>query len=143
MNAKYAFINSEEGNFTIRSMCRWAGVSRSGYYEWRDRPASATRLWRDELAAIIEFLFKDSDGTYGYRRIHADLVRVGRPCDPQTVRAVMVERGLVACQPRSKGPRTTIPAHEAGHLPDLIKRDFTGSSQSTVGDGPMLGRGVG
>ena len=24
MNAKYAFINSEEGNYPVRSMCRWA-----------------------------------------------------------------------------------------------------------------------
>ena len=124
MTAKYAFINSEEGNYSIRNMCRWAIVSRSGYYEWRDRPVSATQRWRDELGDIIEVLFADSDGTYGYRRIHADLQRAGRPCDPQTVRVLMAERGLVACQPRPRGPRTTIPA-ASGALPDLVNRDFT------------------
>ena len=94
MTAKYAFINSEEGNYSIRSMCRWARVSRAGYYEWLNRPVSVTQRWRDELGDIIEVLFADSDATYGYRRIHAALVRAGRPCDPQTVRAIMAERGL-------------------------------------------------
>ena len=36
----------------------------------------------------------------------------------------MAERGLVACQPRRSGPRTTIPA-DAKDLPDLVNRDFT------------------
>mgnify|MGYP003376484871 FL=1 len=124
MTAKYAFINSEEGNYSIRSMCRWARVSRAGYYEWLNRPVSVTQRWRDELGDIIEVLFADSDATYGYRRIHAALVRACRPCDPQTVRAIMAERGLVACQPRRSGPRTTIPA-DAKDLPDLVNRDFT------------------
>ncbi|QNP56005.1 IS3 family transposase [Tessaracoccus defluvii] len=110
MSAKYAFINSEEGNYSVRNMCRWARVSRAGYYEWRERPVSATRRWRDELGDIIEVLFVESDATYGYRRIHADLVRAGRPCDPQRVRAIMAERGLVACQPRRRGqgPRSRL-----------------------------------
>ncbi len=134
MTAKYAFINSEEGNYSIRNMCRWARVSRSGYYDWRERPVSATQRWRDELADIIEVLFADSDEPYGYRRIHAALARA-RPCDPQSVRAIMAERGLVACQPRGSGPRTTIPAG-AADLPDLVRRDFTATEpgMKLVGD---------
>lgn len=124
MNAKYAFIRREEGNYPIRSMCRWAKVSRSGYYEWLDREPSATQVWREALGLVIEKIFADSDGTYGYRRVHAELLRLHRPCDPHTVRAIMAERGLVACQPRPRGPRTTIPADSKG-LPDLVRRDFT------------------
>lgn len=124
MSAKFAFIHSEEGNYSVRNMCAWAGVSRSGYYQWRDRPPSATARWRAELGALIDELFADSDQTYGYRRIHAALARSGRYCDAQTVRSIMAERGLVAARPRRKGPKTTIAA-DAGDLPDLLKRDFT------------------
>ena len=135
MSVKYAFIHSEEGNYPIRSMCRWARVSRSGYYEWCDREPSWTERWRAELGDVIEAIFTDSDGTYGHRRIHAVLVQNDRPCDPQTVRAIMRERTLVSCQPRPKGPRTTIPADSSG-LPDLLRRDFTATEPGTklVGD---------
>lgn len=124
MSAKYAFICGEEGNYSVRNMCRWAKVSTSGYHDWKTRAPSATTRWREELGELIAFLFADSDGTYGYRRIHAALARAGRHADPQTVRSIMAERGLVACQPRAKGPRTTI-SSDAGDTPDLLGRDFT------------------
>lgn len=135
MSAKYAFIHGEEGNYAIRDMCTWAKVSRSGYYDWKTREPSATDLWRAELGDLIEYLFADSDGTYGYRRIHAALARAQRYCDPQTVRSIMTERGLVACQPRAKGPRTTI-SSDAGDIPDLVRRDFTATAPGCklVGD---------
>jgi transposase InsO family protein len=132
---KYTFIRGEEGNYSVRNMCRWAGVSRAGYYEWRDRPESATAVWRRQLGDLIEVVFADSDGTYGYRRVSVVLARRGRPCDPQTVRSIMAERGLVACQPRRKGPVTTV-SSDAGDLPDLVQRDFTASEPGAklVGD---------
>ncbi len=135
MSVKYAFIHGEEGNYPVRKMCSWAQVSRSGYHDWRDREPSATARWRAELGEIIEFVFMDSDGTYGHRRIHAALARMGRPCDPQTVRSIMAERALVPCQPRRKGPVTTI-ASDAGTTPDLLRRDFTATAPATklVGD---------
>lgn len=135
MSAKYVFIRSEEGNFPVVKMCKWAGVSKSGYYDWKDRPASFTERWREELGVRIEHLFHASDATEGYRRIHVRLARAGHPCDPQTVRSIMRERGLVAVQPRRKGPVTTI-ASDAGDLPDLLQRDFTATEpgRKLVGD---------
>lgn len=135
MNVKYAFIHGEEGNYSIRNMCRWAGVSTSGYHDWKTRAPCATARWRAELGELVEYLFTDSDGTYGYRRIHAALARLGRHADPQTVRSVMAERGLLACQPRAKGPKTTI-SSDAGTIPDLLRRDFTATApgHKLVGD---------
>jgi transposase InsO family protein len=124
VSAKYAFIAGEEGNYSVRCMCAWAKVSRSGYYDWRGRAPSATAAWRAELGELIEYLFTDSDGTYGYRRIHAALGRAGRHADPQTVRSIMAERGLVACGPARRGPRTTVPGLP-GQASDLVRRDFT------------------
>ena len=80
MSARYEFIGAEYANVpaeeagnapTIVQMCRWLGVSKSGYYEWRSRPQSAAARRRELLKIKIKALFEANDGTYGYRRIHA------------------------------------------------------------------------
>jgi len=135
VSVKFAFIAGEEGNYPISKMCLWAKVSRSGYYEWRDRAPSATAVRREELAALVRFAFEHSDGTSGYRRIHAQLRRWGHYFDDETVRSVMRELGLVACQPRPFRPVTTI-AGDAAAVPDLLRRDFTAGAPGykLVGD---------
>ncbi len=135
MSAKYAFIAREEGNFPVVKMCVWANVSRSGYYEWAGREPSATARRRAELATLVKFSFERSDGTYGYRRVHAELVAWGYQVDDETVRAIMREEGLVACQPRPFRPTTTIAGDAAG-IPDLLGRDFSATEPGArlVGD---------
>ncbi len=124
MRARYEFIHSEEGNYTITLMCRCLEVSKSGYLDWRDRPPSATAERRRDLTDRIRASFEASDSTYGYRRIHAELRRMGVQVCVDTVRAIMRVEGLVAVQPRLK-VRTTIAAEDAPSRPDLVGRDFT------------------
>lgn len=124
MTERYELINREESHYPTSSMCRWAGVSRSGYYSWRDRPESITRAKRKELSIIIKDVFKDSDDTYGYRRIQAYLYRRGVRVDGATIRSIMRELSLEAGQPRAK-VRTTVPAEDLDERPDLVGRDFT------------------
>lgn len=135
MSSKYEFIDGEEGNYPMVRMLEWAQVSSSGFYEWRSRPASATARRRQDLETVVAAVFDDSDGTYGYRRVHAVLVRSGIPAGPELVRAVMRDLGLVACQPRPWRPVTTI-AGDAAEVPDLLKRDFAATAPGTklVGD---------
>jgi putative transposase len=131
----YRIIDSEEGNYPISSMCRWSAVSTSGFYEWKSRPVPTTTRRRMKLAGLIEALFHASDGTYGYRRVHADLARSGFHADDDTVRQIMRDLELVPCQPRPFRPVTTI-AGDATGLPDLLRRDFTAVVPGTklVGD---------
>jgi putative transposase len=143
---KFEFIDAEYAahRFTCNAdtpsivlMCGWLAVSRSGFYEWRDRPTSATARRRAELTLLIGKSFEDSDGTYGYRRVHADLVGWGVPCGPELVRAVMRELGLEPCQPRPwRYSLTEQDGQAAALLPDLVNRDFTAAApgQKIVGD---------
>ena len=71
MSSKYEFIDGEKANYPITKMCAWIGVSRSGFYQWRDRPASATAERRAALTVLVREIFDSNDGTYGHRRIHA------------------------------------------------------------------------
>lgn len=135
MSAKFEFIDAEKANFPIVKMCQWAEVSTSGYYEWRDRPASATAIRRAHLTKLIIAIFILSEETYGYRRVHAQLVRQGEQVSPELVRELMREQGLVACQPRPYRPTTTV-AGDTGPISDLVNRDFTADApgQKMVGD---------
>jgi transposase InsO family protein len=129
---KYEFIDAEYDAATaagttapaIMQMCRWIDVSKSGYYEWRSRPQSPAAQRRELLKIKIKALFEANDETYGYRRIHAALVRGGEQASDELVRQLMRELGLVPCQPR---PRRSLTAQDAaaGPIPDLVNRDFT------------------
>jgi len=135
----YEFIDVEYATSgaapAITLMCRWLEVSKSGYYEWRSRPESATAKRRVELKLLITKAFDDSDGTYGYRRVWWQLARWGVRAGPELVRALMRELGLVACQPRPWRPATTQQGR-TGPIPDLVNRDFTADApgRKMVGD---------
>lgn len=126
--ARYEYVDSQHNELgntdPLSKMCRWLDVSSSGFYHWRGRPQSATKARRHALSARVHHFFEDSEGTYGYRRIHADLVDEGSECSPELVRHIMRDEGLIACQPRPF--RSTTDADvEALSIPDLVKRDFT------------------
>jgi len=127
--SRYEFIDSQKTEPTNRNpvvkMCRWLDVSTSGFYHWLTRPQSATAARREALLARIRHYFEESDGTYGYRRIHADLTAEQTQCSPELIRQLMRQEGLIACQPRPFRVTTDADAEAAWSIPDLVKRDFT------------------
>jgi putative transposase len=130
VSERYEFIDAEYAKRRtcapgIQKMCTWLKVSKSGFYEWRSRPESVTAKRRAELKLIIAKSFKDSDGTYGYRRVHAELARWGITAGLELVRALMRELGLVSCQPKPWRHSLTDADPAAGPVPDLVNRDFT------------------
>lgn len=135
MSSKYELIEGEKANYPIVKMCRWANVSRAGFYEWRNRPASATAERREVLAARIVEIFDDSDSSYGYRRVHEQLMREGIDAGPELVRSIMRALGLVACQPKPY-KATTLSDPDVEGPADLVERDFTADAPGVklVGD---------
>ncbi|AMM22643.1 integrase (plasmid) [Frondihabitans sp. PAMC 28766] len=125
--SKYEYIDSQKNDpsvaHPVTRMCRWLQVSTSGFYHWASRPLSVTAGRRKALTQRIRHFFDASHGTYGYRRVHADLTDEGTWCSPELVRKVMRQEGLVACQPRPF--RVTTDGDDAATLPDLVNRDFT------------------
>jgi transposase InsO family protein len=132
VSEKYEFIAEEYARNaapgvadapTLTQMLAWLGVSKSGYYEWRDRPTSPAERRRDLLKIKIRALFESFGGTYGYRRIHAELVRAGERVGDELVRKLKRELGQVPVQPRPYRT-TTVRGPSQPDTPDLVRRDF-------------------
>jgi len=113
-----------------------AGVSNSGFHDWRTRPPSETARRRKLLEIKVEALFEANNSEYGYRRIHAALVRGGESVDDETVRKIMRDLGLEPCQPKPWRFSLTEQDGQAGPIPDLVNRDFTARNpgDKMVGD---------
>lgn len=65
----------------VQHACLTLGVSPSGYYVWKDRPASPRQLRRIWLAGEIADVHKASGGTSGALRVTAEL-KPGRGIPP-------------------------------------------------------------
>jgi putative transposase len=135
--ARYAFITAEKASsgFPIRRGCWLLKVSTSGYYASIGRPASPVMTRRSQVARAAAAAHAASDGVYGYRRVHRELVEAGTPVSLQLVRRVLRDQDLVGTAPR---PYRVTTRQEPGAVPapDLIRRDFTSPTPGAklVGD---------
>ena len=92
--AKYAVIYRHREEYPISVMCRFFGVSRSGYYDFVHRLGKPEKDF--ELAERIRQYQKKSHGTYGYRRMHLALAAQGFAFNPKTVLRVMKKYNLLS-----------------------------------------------
>jgi transposase InsO family protein len=136
IEAEYATLPAESEAPAVGQICEWLRVSKSGYYAWRTRPESETARRREVLKIKIKALFGANNEEYGYRRMHAELIRGGETIDDETVRKYMRELGLEPCQPRPWRHSLTERDGQAAAIPDLVNRDFTADKpgQKMVGD---------
>jgi putative transposase len=147
----YEVIVREEGEkpsaghtIGVRRMCQLLKVSRSGYYDWKSREPTETDRRQHELTALIEVVFERSRRTYGYRRVAAELARMGRPAGPELVRKLMRAADLHPKQCKAY-KRTTVQDPDAQPAPDLVRRDFTATApgRRLVGDITYIRVGTG
>jgi putative transposase len=113
--------------------CRAVGVSQAWFYKWVHGDVSLRRVRRAALAAQIEYLFAVHHRSYGSPRITADLHAAGWRVSPNTVAALMAERGLVARPRRRRRSTTRRGCADASSrkAPDALRRDFTAETPDT------------
>lgn len=104
-------------------MCRVLGVSRSGYYAWRQRPESQRQKENRKLLTMIKAIHRESRQTYGSPRIHAELRERGVHCGENRVARLMRLGGIQAKQKRTF-KRTTDSNHSLPVAPNRLGRQF-------------------
>jgi transposase InsO family protein len=122
---RYAWIQTQRDSYPLKLLCRVLRVSRSGYYAWRERAPSHSAQQRQQIGQAARQSHRDSHGTYGYRRVHRDLVEDHEiVCCRETVRRVMGELGLFG-RPKRRFVKTTDSDHDEPIATNLLQRDFT------------------
>jgi putative transposase len=101
----------------VQLVCRVLGVSESGYYDRKTRAPSERSIRHAWLTDLIRQIHIDSRGTYGSRRVHAELrlghgVAVGR----SAVEMLMLRAGVAGATGRPKWKRNKPDSIAADHV---------------------------
>ena len=91
---KYAVIHRHRDEYPVSVMCKFFGVSRSGYYDFVKRLEKPEP--DAELAGMIEHCQRKTDKTYGYRRVWKWLKDRDITRNPKTVLRIMKKYGLLS-----------------------------------------------
>ena len=91
---KYAVIYRHRNEYSVSAMCKFFGVSRSGYYDFVKRIGQPEH--DAELAAKIQECQNKAGKTYGYRRVWKRLQGKSIKRNPKTVLRIMKKYGLLA-----------------------------------------------
>lgn len=133
---KYAFMAAHEQEYSVKQMSAVLGVSRSGYYAWKER-APSRRIQADEAMLVeIRAIYQQSHKTYGSPRIHAYLRRKGCICGRNRVARLMRQHQIVARKAHRRHPTTT-QQHPGDRIaPNLLNQEFSAAmpNQKWVSD---------
>lgn len=116
-------MTANQAMFSIATISRTLGVSRSGFYAWRERAASARAKADAALTLRIRAIHKASSETYGAPRIHAELIDEGIRVGRKRVERLMKAAGIAGVS-RRKSARTTVRDERLRPASDLVDRNF-------------------
>lgn len=122
---KYAWIREQGDLYSVTRMCRQLGVSRTGYCQWRTRPASERSMANAALDARVAAIHAGTKRSYGRPRIVRDLRAQGVRVSHERVRNSLKRQGL---RPLYKRPYrvTTDSAHNQAIAPNGLNRRVDG-----------------
>ncbi|PFY41855.1 IS3 family transposase [Bacillus toyonensis] len=92
-----------KAEFPIHALIKLACIPRSTYYYWLKKRNAPDK--DAEIKALIQTIYNEHKGRYGYRRIRDELMNRGYPINHKKVQRIMIELGL-ACLVRIKKYRS-------------------------------------
>jgi len=141
---QYAWIQEQQTEFSVTSLCRILEVSRRGYYEWLGRPPRVHPDTEQQLEAKVQQYLAQGRGLYGTRRIKHLLAQEGLRVSRRRIGRVLHQAGL-RCKTRRKCKAPTAAGQAETVAPNQRNREFTVPTPDTVyvGDIPYLPTGEG
>ena len=104
---RFSLIDQAKKEFPVHRLCKVLGVSESGYFAWKGRPASRRQNEDMVLLAHIRAQFSTSNETYGAPRMHVELKEEGLAVGRHRVARLMRDNGLKPCRSAATRRRPT------------------------------------
>jgi putative transposase len=135
---KYAWIIDHRDSFPVAVMCELLNVSRSGYYDWLDRPLSQRAERTVKIRESVRQVFEERHAIYGPAKIAQELQKregLQRACR-NTVSRAMQDMGLKSRISKAFTPTTTKSDPSKKPAPNVLSRQFTATraNQKWVAD---------
>jgi transposase InsO family protein len=116
-------IAQYRAEYPLRLMCRVLAVSPAGFYAWQRRPPSLRQQADTRLGVAVAAIHRQSRGTYGAPRIHAELQAAGARVSQKRVARLLRDQDLAGTPPRHFTV-TTDSGHAAPVAPNHLARQF-------------------
>jgi hypothetical protein len=78
---RFGLVDAAKKDFPVQRLCKVLGVSASGYFAWKGRPACRRQREDVVLLAHVRSAFTLSNGTYGSPRMVHELRHNGLTID--------------------------------------------------------------
>jgi len=124
-------MSAHQAQHRIATMARVLGVSKSGYYAWCKRPASARAQEDQRLLRAIRTSHAASDERYGAPKILDDVRDAGFAVGRRRVARLMRQNGIVGVTRRAF-VKTTERDAVARPAPDLVQRAFAATERNQL-----------
>ena len=127
---RFQFIRDHRNVETVKQLCQWLQVSRSGFYKWMASPVPKVVRRHQAIAIEIMRIQQTVSADYGSPRIYHELKRRGYRSCQNTVAKVMRQSGIAARQVsrgsmlRPKSVRSSRCAIQKHRIPDYLERNF-------------------
>jgi putative transposase len=125
----YKFIKAHTSGHSVEKMCELLKVSRSGFYDWLDRPPSKREKKNKEILKEIIRIHKKYP-VWGVDPIWAEIKEI-IPCSRGTVYRLIKKHGIRSKR-KAKWKATTNSKHSLPVAPNLLKQDFNIKEPNTV-----------
>jgi transposase-like protein len=129
---KYPAVAACEDEFPLSRVCEVLCVSESGYYAWRNRPASQREQANQGLGERIPVIWQQFRGIYAAPRIHAELQERGEVVGHNRVARLMQHLGLRGKGSGKRQPRTTQSNPDHRFEPNILEQHFEVSQPDAV-----------
>ena len=118
-------------DYPVAVLCSALGVSRSGYYAWYERPASARQRDDERLKVAIRGVHAASRQTYGTRRVLVELRAQGFEAGRDRVDRLRRTMAL-RCRQKRCFRVTTDSEHTLPVADNLLQQHFAASAPDQI-----------